>query len=433
MSQFTRQHRALLNALVAEDLVPRLIARLSLERVDARPGEARKLRDWVRSLRNDPAWPLLEAQLDRPGAWPEVWVRAKKAGFSPRTDHHHALLFERICDELVEAHDLEVARFCWRECNEAWLRVFDSDYAENLLDKLSTNDAVEPAKLMHRLAEARLDELQEALRLDRPGAPTEFDRRRVRFGWGALDFLVERLEASAVEHPVLDGLLEHTKAARESLVDEIATRFESSVESLDLSEARDDEIAHPFEWVSEVFTILPKSPSVAARIVGVGVETGWTLRKLERDGGEALMGRLLRLTEGFNDRLEEALHAGDAFGHNAACADYLVFLGERSDRNAARESYFERALSVCPGHRNASMMLSYEKLRKVSGLLTRMRLAPAALRVIPGATVRLDSALRRAASLVDDAEELFPSNDEIPEFRREIEAEADRLGADIDE
>src|SRR5699024_361778 len=133
-----KAHRALRTALCAEKLVPALICELSRHRCRARKADPRELRDWILSLQNDPGWagiaPYLQDPASQTGAsWPTVWSQAVAAGWAPRTDHHHALLFARFCRELIVAQDFEVARYCWRECLAAWLRVFDSEYVDNWL------------------------------------------------------------------------------------------------------------------------------------------------------------------------------------------------------------------------------------------------------------------------------------------------------------
>lgn len=427
---WTRQHRALLDALRAEAAVPHLIARLSLERCAASPAQVRMLRDWPASLRGDAGWAVLEPHLERPSAWPRIWHQAIAAGFSPRSDHHHALLFERFCDDLVAQDDFEVARYAWRECVDAWLRVFATDYPDTLLEELGADEATR-AGLLDRLCDGRERQLRRGLRLADAQPSTTFDRRLTRFAWSALSVLEERLDQSDAQHPALSGLRERVELARGQIVSTLGSRFGRMIDRLDLAEADAAAIREPFEWIGEVFEILPIDAATAARVSDAAVDIGWKLRKLELGDGEALMAALLELAAPFNDRLAHFIASGDAFGHNSTCADFLVFQGEQRDRSSLREPFFERAIEVCPGHRNASMMLSYEKLREVSSMLVRIRLMPAAVKVVPGASRRLGSVVEDASALLDDAEALFPSNETIAEYRQEIVAEAQRLGAEV--
>lgn len=426
--------------------MPRLVARLSLERCAAGPDDARLLRDWVASLRQDPGWAVLEAQLGRPRAFPTTWRRAVQAGFSPRTDHHHALLFERFCNDLVAGQDMEVARFAWQECVDAWLRVFDSDYVDALLDELSAKSTSARQNLLLGLLETRESELVDAFRLDGPNHHgtnndgtsnrVDFDRRRALFGWEALETLHQRLQdkldGGHLEHPALTCLLDQVDQARVRLRNRLLARFEGMLGEVDLAEDDPDAIALPFEWIREVCTILPIDALVASRVVGATVDLGWKLRKLEIDDADDLMSHLLVFARPFNEQLCGYIESGDAFGHNSTCADYLVFEGEQISSASRREKLFERALAICPGHRNAAMMLSYEKLREVSDLLLRIRMMPAALKLLPGASERVVTVFESATSLLDDAEALFPSNENIGEYRQEVVAEAERLGTPID-
>jgi hypothetical protein len=430
---WTPHHRALLNALRAETLVPKLVSRLSLERCAATSDDTRLLRDWVAWLQRDPGWEIIEAHVDRPVSWPEVWRRAVEAGWSSRTDHHHALLFDRFCDELVASQDYEVARYAWGECIDAWIRVFESDYVEKLTGKLAATGDQTRHNLLVPLAEARERDLREALGLDRTRPTEHFDRRRTRFGWRAMELIDEALAASDVEHEALGGLRGHAEDAFARIRSEILARFAAMVDDLDLADDDFETVSLPFEWIRHVFGILPIDARVAARVADATVNIGWKLRKLEIERSDALVAHLLELAGPFNDKLAEFIESGEAFGHNATCADFLVFQGEQRDSAGEREVYFERAREACPGHRNASMMLSYEKLREVSDLMLRIRLIPAALRIVPGAPERVEAALRDVSALLDDAHELYPGNESISEYRQEVVAEAERLGAPLEE
>ncbi|QDG49653.1 hypothetical protein FIV42_02520 [Persicimonas caeni] len=432
MEHWTRHHRALLNALRADELVPKLVARLSLERCAARPDDARLLRDWIASLRRDAGWEVLEPQLDRPRAFPDAWRRAVEAGFSPRTDHHHALLFERFCNDLVAQQDMEVARYAWGECIDAWLRVFASDYVDDLLETLSAKQDHVRQTLLLRLLDTREAELVEAFRLDGARDGDDFDRRRAIFGWEALETLQKKLDESSAEHPALSCLRDQVDQACIRLRNKLVGRFDAMMDAVDLSEDDAEAVVYPFQWIREVCTIVPIDARIAARVVGAAVDIGWKLRKLEVDDADDLMSELLVLASPFNEQLCGFIDSGEAFGHNSTCADFLVFQGEQQSSGARREKHFERALEMCPGHRNASMMLSYEKLREVSDLLLRIRMMPAALKLLPGASDRVGTVFESATELLDDAEALFPSNETIAEYRHEIVAEAERLGTSLE-
>jgi hypothetical protein len=386
-------------------------------------------------MMKDPGWAVVQAHLDSAqtgnGArWSNAWREAVAAGWSPRTDHHHALLFARFCADLVAAQDFEVARYCWEECIAAWLRVFDSDYVDAWLEQVGAADLKTRRRLLGRLVDARVDELSAGLSLGNSNPNTAVDRRLTRFAWEALNELQGRIEASKLEDPALVGLGQRIERARADIVSRLMRRFAQMIDALDLSAPDIDAIMRPFQWAGDVFRILPIDASVAARVADAAVDIGWKLRKLKLDDIDKSMTRLLKSARRFNDELERFIQAGEAFGHNSTCADFLVFRGEHRARSAGREKYFARAIAVCPGHRNASMMLSYEKLRALSDLLLKVRMVPSAIRVLPGTATRVDSALEQARVLLDEAEELYPSNEAIAEYRRQLAHEADRLGAE---
>lgn len=453
-----RDHqRTLLAALRAKALVPTLIDFLSRGRVRARGDDPRILRDWVESMLADPGWkvlgPRIEALADgseKPGTrtaadWPQLWSKAVTAGWSPRSDHHHALLFARFCDDATFSKgtaskdtaskdtapkDFEVANLFWKESVAAWLRVLDSDYLDEWLKGMGAADLKTRRHLLEPLIAPRVSQLRSGLSLENASNPTAIDLPTTRFAWQALHHLAEQVAASSTEDPALIGLGEDIARERVDIQAAILRQFARMVDALDLSSPDIDALLAPFLWAGAVFNILPIDASVAARVADAAVDIGWKLRKLRPDDLDKSMAKLLNAARPFNEALEGFILEGEAFGHNSTCADFLVFRGEHRARSKGRDRYFERAIAVCPGHRNASMMLSYEKLRALSDLLLRVRMVPSAITMLPGSATRVESAIADAWALLDQAEALYPSNETILEYRQQLAHEADRLGTE---
>ncbi|AWV88407.1 hypothetical protein DN745_03215 [Bradymonas sediminis] len=434
--------RRLLAALRAKTLVPTLIHCLSRGRSKARKDDPRILRDWVESIVTDPGWqvigPRVEALAEDPkksgtrlaADWLQLWSKAVAAGWSPRTDHHHALLFGRFCDEAVAAKDFESAEYFWTESVAAWLRVLSSDYLDAWLKGMGATKAQTREQLLEPIIAARAAQLRSGLSLENAANPTAVDLQKTRFAWQALTHLAAQIKASGSEEPALIGLgdavardLGDTQAA-------LLRQFARMIDALDLSAPNIDALLAPFNWADAIFEILPIDASVAARVSDAAVDIGWKLRKLGPDELDKWMKRLLSAARPFNDALEAFILDGQAFGQNSTCADFLVFRGEHRSRSKGRDAFFERAIKVCPGHRNASMMLSYEKLLNLSDLLLRVRMVPSAITMLPGTATRVETAIAEAWELLEQAESLYPSNDKIDEYRQQLAHEAKRLGTE---
>lgn len=429
-------HRRLLAALRARTLVPALIDFLSMGRATARQDDPRILRDWVESLLDDPGWEVLRSHVDdNPKSsahisndWQPLWSQAVAAGWSPRSDHHHALLFARFCDEMAASQDFDAATRFWNQSIDAWLRVLDSDYLGAWLENMGATDLKTRRHLLEPIIATRVSQLRRGLGLENASNATTIDLVKTRFSWQSLAYLDERIEASNSADPSIVGLGEAVKREQTDIRSAILGQFGRMVDALDLSAPNIDTVLAPFLWVDAIFEILPIDASVAARVADAAVDIGWKLRKQSPDDLDKSMKKLLNAARPFNEALEAFILEGAAFGHNSTCADFLVFRGEHRARSKGRDEYFERAIAVCPGHRNASMMLSYEKLRKLSDLLLRMRLVPSAITMLPGTPKHLESAVSDAWKVLDEAEALYPSNETITEYRQQLAHEADRLG-----
>lgn len=451
-----RGHRALLLALRADELVPKLINWLSRGHFAAREEDPRQLRGWLKSLREDPSWAILGEHIDDSTLaarqkWPEIWRRALDAGFSAQSDHHHALLFGRFAAESARARDFELARFFYNEALSAWGRVLQSDYIPAWLHKAQITDESSRRQLLKPLIEPYFQQIRAALdasgfsphKIDTPQAPhadLPLDEHSLSYAWGALKGLTNWLDA-LIDKPLKDGDLDENLAdilrgaktfyqqEYERLVHDILSRFGSLVDQIDLSEPSLRAILQPYNWADKIFCILPIEPNCAAQICDSVVDIGWKLRKLQLEEIESWMSRLLGISARFNDALEAFLAEGLAFGHNSTCADFLVFQGEYQKSKDSRASYFERAIAVCPGHRNASMMLSYEKLRELSDLLLRLKMIPAAITRLPATSTRVHTILEGARALLEEARALYPENDALEKYSAELEQESARLDA----
>ncbi len=438
MKYWTRDHSALLNALRAGAVVPTLYRRLGLERFTPTDAQIRGLRDWAASLRRDAGWEVLRDVLDRPAAWPDVWKEAIEAGFSPRTDHHHALLFADFCDRFIAAKDFTGARWAWRQCIGAWSRVFDSPYPGELFDDVAprlSDDGPDRDEMLRamldRLVDARLDDLREASGVAAPTDQPTLERPRLRFAWQALQYVMETAARVSDRWGTFAHLGHRAEHGRQLVNADVVRRFEALGEEVDLSAAEEEALLGRFQWQADYFATVGYTEAAVTSMVSEIVETCWGLRRVGRDERPEF-DMLLRIGAPFNEDLRRRLKNYDsAFGHNSRCADFLVFQGEQESDHDRRRARFEAGLEVCPGHRNSAMLLSYEPLHDARVLLAQTSLTPSVVSMIPGTSRRVDEAVRRAWELCDEAEEIYPYNETLEEVRDEVRAEAERLGVSL--
>jgi hypothetical protein len=434
MKQWTPQHQALLDALRSAHVLPRLIRRLTQERYTASEAELVQLGEWPSSLKRDAGWAAIEPMLDSPRAWPAAWDRAVALGFSATSDHHNALYLCRLAARALADDEAELAWWAWQQGYAAWRRVLAGPYMLELLADLVEPDAALEAErravvthLLDGYIDERAAELAEGLGLRRAladGAPAAMLRRQARFGADAL-----RLAAAPVA-PDADptGALRQAAAlaARhiEALQREAAMRFEAMLKEQDAATGAVEALLAPFVWVEEVSAVIGADDALAIPVIEATVELGWTLRKVKRDKEQDLLLSILNAIAPINQALEARLLKHESLGYNSKCADVYVFLGEQS-KGAVRRDCFARALAVCPGHRNAAMLMSYELLAQADNLLTLSKASGLLSQSTP------QSLVREAEVKIAEAAALYPPNKELEGYRARLKEAAARAGVTL--
>jgi hypothetical protein len=432
MKLWTPHHQALLDALHSAQLLPRLLRRLSLERHSADEDELKRLNPWPALLMRQPGWSAIEPMLDSPRAWPDAWQRAVELGFSPACDHHHALLFSRQATRALREDDLDLAEWSAQQAFDAWCRVLSTPYMLGLLDDIvehSDDPATQAERrsvLTHLLdphTEALAHDLSEALGLKRhldASQPASLLRRRAALAITSLRAFAHKTASLPDPCGTLQSARTQAITHIERLQQEAAQRFSSMLSDLDPATATPDALLAPFLWAEQISHLLGPDDPLVIPIISEGVDLGWTLRRLKRDQEERLLYKLVDAILPLNDALERRLLSRESLGHNSKCADLLVFRGEE-DKAGKQRRYYDRALAVCPGHRNASLLISYELLHEAAGLITRSH-APQGL-LNPNDPISL---IKQAHEKVEQAASLYPSNKELERHRELVREQAKR-------
>ncbi|MFU8804511.1 MAG: hypothetical protein ACNA8W_11925 [Bradymonadaceae bacterium] len=440
MIRWTPQHDALLEGLEAQHILPHLVCRLSRERSWLTPDEALRLVDWATSLREDPAWKIIEPVLEQPSAWPAIWREAVECGFAPQTDHHHALFFGRLFQRCFKEYDLERAGYAWDEMLHAWQRVARTTYLDELIADLTAGQSEEVQRrgrdvllnLLDPFVEEIAERLQGALKIDDiPREATsdtaELDRRLILFTWDCLE-RASLLEGSS---PLITQVAQRASQSRHAIQDRVVDAFARQVDAVDPNEPSVELIIAPFHWVARIFAILPISLSVATDVVNRTLDMIWKLRSLEHPFEKEAMARLLAASRPFNDALLGHLSRDDeAFGHHSQAADFLTFLGERATGAPERIAFFEHAIEICPGHRNASMMLSHTYIERANVHLLKTSAIPDIAGKRGPARDHIRQIVEAARDLVIEAERLYPHNEKLDKYREDVVKECHRFNID---
>ena len=155
------------------------------------------------------------------------------------------------------------------------------------------------------------------------------------------------------------------------------------------------------------------------------VAWAWPLYKTKE---ETRLKDLLDASKPFAAHVESLLlRDAGAFGRQSVLADHLLFV---ADFHPAEEqaAIFRRAIKICPGHRNSRLMLSYHRVNLARKALLRAE-ANDPLKVLTNiGKLSAREAIAEAEAHLDEAEELFPDNERLAEFRGKIAALRERFG-----
>lgn len=414
--------------LEAEHRLPLLVERLSSGLIELDAETTRRWAGWLESLRDDPAWEIIEPALQLDEAWPDTWNRARQAGFGEGTEHHQAIFFARLFERAVEETEYPLARRAWTQALLSWSALADGDYLleqvlSSHLEELSEEQITE---LLETLLDGPLKQIGElgvgALRLESWEAPPA--RRALRFALDALSEIEDLF--SPDDGPVARGALSRVKTIRTRLVEAVSRELERRLDEQDTTTVELDELVTTFDCALVRAEHLDHPPRLDRAILRRGLDRIWSLRDIDRDDELGVIPPMV-------DRLEPCasrLRGGDSdesFGLEGAIADLLVFKGEEALSLDERQDAFERALETCPGHRNASRLLSYLLLERANRDLLKTAPFPEATARIGAIRRRIRPYLERAAGLIDRAETLYPENELLDQYRGDLNEELKRF------
>lgn len=410
MKWWSTAHSALLNALDAEQWVPRLFVLLTDGRIQATTRDVRQLRDWPDALRESPSWPTLEQHLEA-DTFLEQWDKAVHGGFCDRAAHHHALLFMNLGQRCAKARDFDQSLRLERWARTSWEQLVTSGYLTEVARDLEADiDPASLAKILRELLQPRVDQQVEELKklLNQPGADVDEAKLEHLSRW--FDIWKGFSSLAHVPANVLDAIGGQ----------QISISLASQISQIDLTTAPDDEIVSAFAAARQRVQALGNPPSAMSELLGRVVTTLWALRRAGRDETPAFTGVV---DEGMHivPELVDAVKRGEALGQNSRCADLYVFRAER-ERGAARRDFLVKALEISPGHRNASMLLSYVHLHEMR--LTLMNLDA---KFLPGSAQKT---LEQAHAQLVAAEQVFPLNEDLDAHRERFAEACFKRGID---
>lgn len=447
MKLWSDAHQKLLETLQAQQLIPPLYARLSLERYAAHEDDLRRLVAWPRVLQRQPGWKLIEPALNHSDAWPETWELASQMGFEPLAHHHHALLFTHLTERLIKDREFDHASWTWTQCLKSWKSLANSNYLTELIEDITpqraANDDRETTSHAHGeiltslltpMFDAHEQGLYQAIALD-PTTNTitsKFDQRLAQFHIRAFESFLTLHDVGFTHpcypnaHELWEALYDKTIAIKHTIRETLLQAFEQATSQVNISDDEAYILLAPFEWIASCCNIMRIDDEIATLVVTQAVEFGWKMRKLGREDDSDEFDRMLMVCAPFQQHLVQAIESGRLVGPNSKCSDFMVFQGEHADEHDTRKELFERALQICPGHRNASLMLSYEHLYLANQTMAALSRIPAPLKHL-NAGERTKKLWNEAHKHIETAREIYPFNTKLESYEERLKAAAERL------
>ncbi|TXD38604.1 hypothetical protein FRC98_06900 [Lujinxingia vulgaris] len=425
MADATLEHELTI-LLEARERLPALAERLSAGTLKLSPPRCDQLSGWYASLREDPGWPIIEAALQTPAAWPRAWELAEEAGFSSRTSHHNALIFSEIFFDALQRDDLSLAGHAWNAAMKAWVKA-DTGWLATYLQRCMP-DASEEAILATRreaLSQpfaALMQRLRRALNLDNLSVAP--DRRGLRFGAHALACCDAIFDNPTSE--LAEGGAELARNLRQTLASELTEALHAHMQSLNLTEVSAAQITAPLEGVEQRVRLLSALPGCDLAALRAGLNALWELRRLQRDDVIEALELILPALKPIAERLA-TLSLDEHIEAAGPLADYYTFESEVAFALNTREDLLRRALKTCEGHRNASRMLSYLLLERANRDLLKLTATPELGAAIGPVRRRVSDALQRAAAAIEEARALHPANELLADYERDLHEERTRF------
>jgi len=338
------------------------------------------------------------------------------ATLTPRLAHHLALLWTRVGAASARAEDPVVrggAPKAWVRAVANWLWLVDEGEHLAALAETVIGDSLSATEAQTRARDAGLAILDELGATARRGA--ESLDRLSETALRVLARVDEAARIAAVSEALATRVAARAKAERDRAIEQAIDRVQTSIESATADGGDPDELVSLLWDAVAVWKWADRDVQVERFLVRAITPTMWDHYRDKRwDDIRALLRPLEQPIESLARRTE-----GDRgqLAYAAPCAQMLVFQAEVARSFDDQLAISERALRLCPTHRNARVVCA--DLLVERGL---RRLDTA----MPWET---GDALAEAERDVRRALELYPQLKRLDQARRRLSA----MGVELDE
>ncbi len=406
----------LLDSLRDEAALEALYAFMTPKGSPALPRRAAVLVRHARALSGGQA-AALAAKNGAPGALAALLTSARLRGLSPELLHACAIYFDRVAHAQLplafNAENERAATDAFMRSLAAWLVLEHEPSYLSQLAAVVADGALDASELEREAvtvarasATALCREAERGMKGRSPGA---------RVALHVLGRIGEACRMAELEATVANRVVARTERMRARVVDDALAPFGEALDDARGRSAALDEGPRIFERVAELWLLAGRDEAVERFATERLVPIAWDAY-LDREWPKLrqLLSPCTPLAESLEARI--VAHPADHLAYSAHVAQILMF---RSDTTEKHDEIplLERAVKVCPAHRNSRNSLAHCLCEKA-----KQRLANANV-----FSARAD--ILEAVRLVDRAEAVFDQSKRIPEARAAIAEAKKRFGA----
>lgn len=347
---------------------------------------------------------VAQALAGDPGPLAELLASSSLKGAPPRYLHHLALYWAAVADARSD-HAADSAAVAWARSATAWLALAEeATYLTSLTAAVlgagapseGSDEAVaRPLTLLIADLAARADAAARSLE------PTG------QAALSALRSVTERIASSALSSTTRARLGRDADRARARAVDAALARVAEALDDVDARGRTAEESALLLARVDGIWRWSGHDPSVPPFLLERLAPVAWDIyRTRDKDKLRALMDPHRAMIEAYASRVEVD---PELLAYAAACAQMFVFFSDVATTVPSKLTMAERAVKVCPTHRNGRVILA--------ALLCDTALA--AIQKLGLVTSRQE--IERIQSILDRAARVHPETSGLADAQAELD------------
>lgn len=314
---------------------------------------------------------------------------------------HHLAVFHGRAAAALEQKSPELAANSWVWSLAAWIALGDerrylSQLEEAVLGKGAKNGGIPPERIPLELV-TDLGHRADAAARDLAPAGTAALLALAKSG----DAVKIAGVNEAAGRPLKIEANRHRTAAIETALNQIADAIDEAAVRGELASGRSLILRAVAVW-----TWSGHDEQVEHFVVGQLDRIGWELYRARNwTALRYLMDPFRPMTESLAGRVEKD---PSQLAYAAGCAQMFVFMSETDMNPVSKLALAERAVKICPTHRNGRVVLASILCDRASDLIRQSSL------------VTRHADLDQAAAMLDRAELLYPQTRELPEIRKKL-------------